>query len=138
MKISVANRSGRRLDMADIRSDAKKVTRLAKSRGAAPEEIAIIFVRDSESRRINRRYRRKDRPANVLSFRYDGSGEIIIAPGVVRRGAIKNGLKFKQELRCLVVHGLVHLFGRHHEDSGRQAAAFERIERNILKHLKII
>lgn len=150
MRVDVVNRSAQPIKTADVLGGIKKACALIKTRPVrnkisngtrsgipALEEISIVFVRDSESMRLNRRYRKKNHPANVLSFRYDGSGEIIIAPGLLRRQA-GQAHDFAFELRRVAIHGLLHLLGYHHEDSVRQAIKFEKLEQKILKHLKLI
>ena len=72
-------------------------------------------------RALNRKYRGKDKPTDVLSFPADddaelsGLGDIVIATGVARRQA-RGGRSFvPAELRVLALHGLLHLLGYDHE-----------------------
>jgi probable rRNA maturation factor len=100
-------------------------------------------------RTLNRRYRRKDAPTDVLSF--PGSpddtprtstrrspderralGDIVIATGVARRQAREAGHAYQVELRVLALHGLLHLLGFDHHDSndgGRMAKMEARLRR---------
>jgi probable rRNA maturation factor len=107
----------------------------ARSRGA----LTIAIVPDARVHALNRRYRRKDKPTDVLSFPCDegasrrgrGSrylGDIVIAAGVARRQARQAGHSFQTELRVLALHGLLHLLGYDHEtDAGRMS----RVERRL-------
>lgn len=90
-------------------------------------------------RALNRRYRHKNRPTDVLSFP-SGSygshsalrvlGDIVIATGVARRQARGAGHSYGAELRVLALHGLLHLLGYDHERP-RDRARMERIERRL-------
>lgn len=86
-------------------------------------EIIIAFVDQARSRELNRRYRHRDRPTNVLTFHYRHhhtagdelpTGEIVISPSIVRQEA--GGLKqsYGNYLRYIIHHGLIHLTGRDH------------------------
>jgi probable rRNA maturation factor len=99
----------------------------ARARGA----VTVAVVADTRIRRLNRRFRRTDRPTDVLSFPSGepGSlGDIVIAAGVARRQARAAGHSLKAELRVLALHGLLHLLGYDHErDAGRMARVEARL-----------
>jgi rRNA maturation RNase YbeY len=84
-------------------------------------------------RALNRRFRRQDRPTDVLAFpagEPDRLGDVVIAAGVARRQARDAGPALGTELRLLALHGLLHLLGYDHDgeaDAGRMA----RIERRL-------
>jgi probable rRNA maturation factor len=107
-------------------------------------EIAVALVTDQHSRRLNRTYRSVDAPTDVLSFPQPGPrpesaqaeppllGDIVIATGLARRQARERGHTVLTELRVLALHGLLHLMGYDHEDSGdrgRMARAEARLRR---------
>lgn len=96
----------------------------ARARGA----LTVAIVPDSRVRRLNRRYRRADRPTDVLSFPSEAPGElgdIVIAAGVARRQARGAGHALQAELRVLALHGLLHLLGYDHERDAGQMARLE-------------
>jgi probable rRNA maturation factor len=99
----------------------------ARARGV----VTIAVVTDRRVRQLNRRYRRTDRPTDVLSFPADepGSlGDIVIAAGVARRQARAAGHSLQAEFRILALHGLLHLLGYDHErDAGRMARVEARL-----------
>jgi probable rRNA maturation factor len=116
--------------------------------GTAPSRaagsLAVAIASDATVRRLNRRYRRKDRPTDVLAFPYEeGSsarpgrrrsvrhlGDIVIARGVAARQARAHGHSMAAELRVLALHGLLHLLGYDHErDNGEMA----RLEARLLR-----
>jgi probable rRNA maturation factor len=95
----------------------------------------VAVVSDGRVRELNRRYRRRDVPTDVLSFSYGPSehpflGDIVIARGVARRQARAAGHSERTELRVLALHGLLHLLGYDHErDGGRMLRAERRLRR---------
>ena len=114
---------------------------------AARGTLALALATDAEVRALNRRYRRQDRPTDVLSFPGDvdgdatrsapGSqrphlGDLVIAAGVARRQAAEAGHSYATELKVLALHGLLHLLGYDHhaqDDNGRMARAERRLLR---------
>jgi probable rRNA maturation factor len=108
-----------------------------------PVELAIVLTNDSAIRKLNRTWRGKDEPTNVLAFpaRKQASprgsfGDIVIAYETLAREAKAEGKAFSHHLAHLAVHGFLHLCGYDHETS-RQAAAMERLEVAILARLRI-
>lgn len=103
----------------------------ARARG----EVAIALVTDAHMRSLNRTYRRKDRPTDVLSFPSDAPGmlgDVVIARGVAERQAAEHGHRLQSELRILALHGLLHLIGYDHDarsDRGRMKRAEDRLRR---------
>lgn len=96
-------------------------------------------VSEKESARLNRAYRAKRTPANVLSFLYGkGYGEIIVCSSVIRREARAQKHSYKYQLAWMIVHGMIHLSGLHHEKSRMTAERVERLEKQILKKLRSV
>ena len=101
----------------------------ARARGT----VTVALVTDARVRALNRRYRGKDAPTDVLSFSAAEAGQlgdVVIAAGVARRQARAAGHAFGTELRVLALHGLLHLLGYDHErDEGRMARLERRLRR---------
>lgn len=101
----------------------------AGARGA----VTVAIVPDSRVQRLNRLYRRKDVPTDVLSFSSGEAGclgDVVIAAGVARRQARAAGHSLRTELRVLALHGLLHLLGYDHDrDDGRMARLEARLRR---------
>lgn len=98
-----------------------------------PEAIAVFPLSPVKSRAINKKYRKKDKPTNVLSFRYsDEYGEILVCPAVIRREARERGNTFDYQMTWMIVHGMLHLSGLHHETSAAREKKFVRVERSVL------
>ncbi|MEK7622225.1 MAG: rRNA maturation RNase YbeY [Patescibacteria group bacterium] len=78
-------------------------------------EISLAFVSPARSRVLNRTYRGKNRPANILTFPLThDSGEILICLATARAEARRVGLPFPKYLQQLFIHGLLHLKGCTH------------------------
>ncbi len=104
----------------------------ARARGG----MTVAIVPDGRVQRLNRQYRRKDAPTDVLSFPSDDGdrpgpdgrylGDVVIAAGVARRQAKDAGHSLQTELRVLALHGLLHLLGYDHETDDGQMSRLER------------
>lgn len=95
---------------------------LARRYRLAGAETSLVFVGEQASRTLNRRFRKKDRPTDVLSFPLgataaDGRfylGDIVICVPVADRQARRAGHPLERELKALAVHGYLHLLGFDH------------------------
>jgi probable rRNA maturation factor len=93
--------------------------------------ITVAVVPDGRVRELNRRYRRKHVPTDVLSFPADEPGDlgdVVIALGVATRQAAAAGHSLTTEFRVLALHGLLHLLGYDHE---RDDGEMRRLERRL-------
>lgn len=96
--------------------------------------LAVRFVSDREMRRLNREFRGKDRPTDVLSFPGEETvegvhlGDIAVSVPTARRQALERGHSVERELEILLLHGILHCLGHDHEtDDG----IMERLERRL-------
>lgn len=104
--------------------------------------VNVRIVGTGESRRLNARYRRRDRPTNVLSFPYEAPpgtksdllGDLVICAPVVRSEARAQGKPEAAHWAHMVVHGILHLRGYDH-DNEDDATVMERREIRILRAL---
>jgi len=103
--------------------------------------ISIVFVGVREMRLMNRLYLQRDYATDVLSFAYGRIkmesvpflGEIVIAPKVAVRHAVRYGVDPEKEIRKLVLHGILHLLGYDHDtDRGQMDALQRRLMRRKL------
>jgi probable rRNA maturation factor len=101
----------------------------ARTRGV----VTVAIVPDARVHALNRRYRKKNAPTDVLSFPADEPGQlgdVVIASGVARRQAKSAGHSLQTELRVLALHGLLHLLGYDHEtDRGEMSRVERRLRR---------
>ena len=103
--------------------------------------IAVLLTDDDTVADLNRRFRGKDGPTNVLSFpappNPEGQiGDIALAYGVCAYEASLQGKSLEHHLMHLTVHGVLHLLGYDHETDG-EAEAMEALERSILETLGV-
>jgi probable rRNA maturation factor len=99
-------------------------------------EVALVLTGDAPVRRLNARYRRKDRPTDVLSFPGPGGeaglGDIVISVETAERNARSAGRTLPRELEVLALHGFLHVLGYDHEtDDG----TMDRLERRLRRRL---
>jgi probable rRNA maturation factor len=95
----------------------------------------LRVVDSSESRKLNKKFRKRNRPTNVLSFSYGkGAGDIVICHPVVAREAREQGKSVAAHYAHLVVHGVLHLRGYDHAAKA-QAARMEKREIRLLRGL---
>lgn len=109
--------------------------------GAVEGDIVVLLTDDDAVRELNGRFRDKDRPTNVLSFpapenAFPHLGDIVLAYGVCAIEAEGQGKTLADHLSHLVVHGVLHLLGRDHEDDA-EAEEMEAEERDILAQIGV-
>lgn len=107
------------------------------ARGRKRGEITVRIVGADESQALNRDYRSKDKPTNVLSFPMGEPGylgDIVICAPVVAAEAVEQGKAARAHWAHMVVHGVLHLLGHDHIDDG-EAATMEALERKLLATL---
>lgn len=116
-----------RIPRAVICATLKKAERLYRSR-LAGKRLSLVFMASVDVKKLNSRYRGKNKPTNVLSFATTGPGElgdIIICPAIARAESTAAGESFAARVNYLFTHGLLHLLGFDHNN--RLTA--ERMER---------
>jgi rRNA maturation RNase YbeY len=108
-------------------------------------ELSVSLVRDDEIRDLNRRYRHKDRPTDVLAFALregafaavgNALGDVVISLETARRQAREHGGALVDEVDRLLVHGILHLAGYDHEISPREERRMRRKEREVRARLR--
>jgi probable rRNA maturation factor len=113
--IEVNNLTAYSIDKKLFKELAFKVLK-KETKGCFEKDLSIAIVAPSRIKELNKRYRKKDRPTDVLSFEDKESwGEIVICPAEVRRNAKKFNSNFKKELSRVLIHGVLHLLGYDHE-----------------------
>jgi len=133
-----------RRTLPDAAARAEAATRAAlEAAGRVPEgavEISIVLGDDAMIQDLNRRWRGRDQPTNVLSFASDDPprdgrmlllGDVVLAHGTIAREAAAQGKTIADHFAHLVVHGVLHLLGWDHETPA-EARAMEAIERRAL------
>lgn len=102
--------------------------------------VSVLITDNREMRSLNRRFRGKDRPTDVLSFppmrdfAQDEAGDLAISAQIAAENAKHLGHSLCDEVKILILHGILHLAGHDHEiDDGQM----ERKERRLRKSLAL-
>jgi probable rRNA maturation factor len=132
-------------DWGDCAAEVEAAARLTLAGETGPTAVDITLTDDAEQQRLNRTWRGKDAPTNVLAFPGDGPvppgmprilGDVVLALSTIRREAAEQDKPFADHLRHLVVHGVLHLLGHDHDEPAA-AAAMERREIEVLAELGV-
>ena len=121
---------------------ALAITAISEAKG---KELSVAFVSDRKIRELNRIFRDKNSPTDVLSFPYEPDrydyletenflGDIVISLETAGRQAAENSLSLEAEIKQLILHGILHLCGYDHEtDDGEM----NRLELKLRRKLKV-
>lgn len=134
----LVSRRARGLAMRSIRQDA---LRLLQAMGESGAELTVSLVDDAAIRTLNRDYRGKDCPTDVLAFamregqRVAGDetqlGDVVISLQTAARQAQARGATLADEVQSLLIHGFLHLLGYDHEVSAAEERRMKRQERKL-------
>ena len=112
----------------------ESVVSLVKASG----ELAVVLADDAFVQGLNRQYRGKDKPPNVLSFPNEDEplGDVVLSYDTITREASEQGKDFRDHALHLLLHGILHLMGYDHEQTD-DADKMEAQEVKLLKKLGI-
>jgi probable rRNA maturation factor len=129
MNVEINNLTKFKINKKLFTGVAKKVF---KGENKEIHNLSVAFVLLSEIQKLNKKYRNKNKPTDVLSFDY---GEIVICPEVVKENAVKFGESFDKELLKVFVHGILHILGYEHEKSEKEAEKMESKQNFYLNNI---
>ncbi|TAN61585.1 rRNA maturation RNase YbeY [bacterium] len=135
MPVFIADEAG----LKKSRLTTKIINFALEELGLKGSEVSVLITGDEGMRALNKKFRRIDKPTDVLSFPMDESGmlgDIAISVDKVVLQAKEFGVSFEEELARLLIHGLLHLIGYDHVKGGRQAAKMKAKEAVLLNGLK--
>jgi probable rRNA maturation factor len=118
------------------RAGLERFARRAQELAGVGGEVGILIAGNRRLQQLNQRYRRKNKPTDVLSFPHNdgGGGDIAISAVIARQNAGRYSHSVAEEMKILVLHGMLHLAGYDHEsDNGRMA----RLENKLRARLKL-
>ncbi len=133
------------MDLEEVRLLTDKILRFCNTSSVA---VSVILTDDAQIQIVNRDYRNRDYPTDVISFAYRDSefpvpeeefeelGDIYISLEKTEEQAAHYEVTFQQEFRRLLVHGILHLLGYDHEISPEEERRMEEMEDRVLNHLK--
>ncbi|MNX83102.1 Endoribonuclease YbeY [compost metagenome] len=129
--------------LASVGADAEAVVMRAATAalGTVDGDLVVLLTDDAGVQDLNTRFRDKDRPTNVLSFpaaesAFPHLGDVVLGFAYCAAEAEAQGKTLSDHLSHLVVHGVLHLLGRDHEDDA-EAEEMEAEEREILAALGV-
>ncbi|AFB78747.1 cconserved hypothetical protein, UPF0054 family [Francisella tularensis subsp. tularensis FSC198] len=111
-------------------------------------EVNLNIVSNDEIQQINKQFRNKDKPTNIISFEFekpqglpddianDFLGDIVIAPAVLENEAKEQNKELNDHWQHIFIHGLLHLLGYDHQDD-QEAEVMENLEIQLLAQLGI-
>lgn len=131
--IEVNNRTRTQINEALLHKVASRVLQKEKKANA---NLSIALVGSKKAEELNKKYRNKDKVANVLSFPEPelGLGEVVLCPQQIRKDAKKYDMIFEKALSWMLIHGILHLLGYDHE-TGKDATKMEQKENQYLTQL---
>jgi len=142
--IEINNLTNFSVDKKLFSTVAKKVL---KGENRVTETISLAFVGKEEIKKLNRKFRKKNKATDVLAFgeifnfqfpisKTNYLGEIVICPEVVKENVERYGVPEKKEILKVFIHGILHLCGYDHEKSKAEEKIMGEKETKYLK-LKI-
>ena len=117
-----------------VEDEARELVRSLSDALPAEAELSVYLVRDERMRELNETWREQDRPSDVLSFSQEGDGpggetllgDVVINLDAAQRQATEHDLEPAEEIRFLLIHGVLHLLGfDHHTDDERSSMEAE-------------
>ena len=125
------------------KSVLKKIAKSVLKNLDAPGKSAlcISFINDGRMRELNRTYRNIDRTTDVLSFPqgegpgYTLLGDIVISLDTAKRHATSYGITTQEEIKILIVHGILHLLGYNHKKK-KETEEMREKEKELLLRLE--
>ncbi|MBY7733748.1 rRNA maturation RNase YbeY [Francisella philomiragia] len=121
---------------------------VADKHNISQAEVNVSIVSNQEIQQINKQFRHKDKPTNIISFEFEKPeglpediaanfwGDIVIAPDVLKREAKEQNKKLDAHWQHIFIHGLLHLLGYDHIDD-IEAEEMESLEIELLAELGI-
>ncbi len=125
--------------MGVSRAGLGRYLRTAQSAVGLRGELHVLLADDRTLRRLNREWRGKDEATDVLSFPASPelagrhAGDLAVSLETAQAQAVEQGHSLRDELRILLLHGLLHLAGMDHETDRGEMAAREAELRGILR-----
>ncbi len=141
MRIEVLNHSKSKMPRQLVKNWLKACTNALPKKDQkqiSDRELVVVFVSRPQIKRLNRDFRGKNEPTDILSFESldeDSLGELVLSLDVVRAQSKRTGLSYHQELCYMLLHGLLHLLGYDHETSKKEAKIMFNLQNRIFESL---
>ena len=141
MPVEILRRGGgKKYPARRLKSVAARILKLLKKNKA---ELSVALIGNAEMRKLNRQFRKKDYPTDVLSFPAAPGmpggvrliGDVVISVDKAKEQAKEGGRTLDEEMISLLIHGVLHLLGYDHERSAKDARIMGRLEKKIYRAL---
>ncbi|MDH4129307.1 MAG: rRNA maturation RNase YbeY [Spirochaetota bacterium] len=144
----IVNLTTQRVDKKYLSLVADKTLKFS---GIKDKSLSLVLVGEQRIRNLNKKYRKKNKVTDVLSFGMDGTeairinkiseinkflGEIVICPSYVRKSAKRQNRSYQSELTEILIHGILHLLGYDHEHKKENAKKMLELQKKILNSIK--
>lgn len=130
MSLNFTNSTDSKIDAALFQP---LLDRAGDLQGGKEKEVELLLTNDEEIRELNKKYRNKDQPTDVLSFAFQDDapademlGQIAISVDRAALQAEEIGQSLEEELKFLFIHGLLHLLGYDHESPEEEKIMLEQ------------
>lgn len=151
MKILISNQQDKKISVKKVKDIVKKIIRSL----SCPDEveISILFTDDNFIKGLNKKYLKKNKPTDVLSFpmfspkEIDSQltthnsrlllGDIVISVDTAKKQAVLQKNPLADEITRLLIHGILHLLGYEHEKGGKKAVEMKKEERRLIDLLNV-
>ena len=140
--IEINNLTKEKIDERFLKKVAKIVL---KGESMEKENLSIVLVDENKIRELNKKYRKKNKPTDVLSFgniqdsKYQipnsSINEIVICPQIVKKNAKKFATGYNKELARVLIHGILHILGYEHEKNKKEADKMKNKEEYYLSKI---
>lgn len=127
MKLTIVNSTSTKVPKTLFTTILKRLPEVLPP--IAQSELELLLTTDEEIHALNKTYRGKDRPTDVLSFGLEDDtnlGQLVISIPRAKEQAVQIGQSLNEELRFLFAHGLLHLLGFDHEDPADEKVMLEK------------
>jgi len=135
--IEINNLTSVSVNRTFLKKVARKVLKDEKKKNL---DLSIALVTGDKIKELNKKYRGRDKPTDVLSFNQlefidkksktqKFLGEIVICPQEVKKNAVRFKMSLKEEMVNSLVHGILHLLGHEHEKFLKEAELMEKKQR---------
>jgi len=138
MKVNIVNHTKFRLEYKELQSLIEKICiyfLANKIRNRAQlnikKEITLVFLSIKEMKKINKQFRRKNKPTDILSFSSTDKksfGELLLCLDILKKQAAEQGHSLKKETTYMLIHGILHLLGYDHEISLQEEVLMFRLQ----------
>lgn len=122
--------------LAQAQKDLQK--RNSKNHKALKKTVGIVIIGTANMKALNKKYRRKNKVTDVLSFSGDQNflGDVVLCAPQIQKQAKEHKLSEAEEFSYLLIHGLLHLLGYDHEVSKREAQKMFKIQDKLFADLQ--